>query len=127
MRWLPTLALALLGSPMAWAAKKSPEARFAEYHTKSLASTPLKLSDVSYKSLTSAPRDYSLTVLLTAMDVRYGCQLCREFQPEWEILTRSWVKGDKAGSSRVLFGTLDFSDGRDTFMSVRLRTDGSAE
>lgn len=118
MRWLPLLlSLALpFGS---FAAKKPASAdKFNDYHTKSLASTPLKLADSSYRKLTASPREYSIAVLLTAMDSRFGCRLCQEFQPEWDILAKSWVKGDKNGDSRLIFGTLDFADGRDTFMSV---------
>lgn len=122
MRLLPTLALALLGwSPtatLAAKAKASPEERFQLYHTKALSSSPIKLSDPAYRELTATPRDYAVAVLLTAMDSRYGCQLCREFQPEWELLSRSWTGGDKKGESRIVFGTLDFTDGRDIFMSV---------
>ncbi|KAH9892241.1 hypothetical protein F4778DRAFT_784607 [Xylariomycetidae sp. FL2044] len=121
MRWLPILfSLALpFGS---FAAKKSSSTdRFQDFHTKAAAS-PLKLADSSYKKLTSAPRDYSVAVLLTALDSRYGCQLCGEFQPEWDVLAHSWLKGDKNAESRLLFGTLDFSDGRETFMSLGLQT-----
>lgn len=106
------------------AAKKSPAERFNEYHTKSLSSSPLKLRDVSYKSLTTAPRDYSVAVLLTALEARFGCQLCREFQPEWDLVGKSWTKGDKVGESRLLFGTLDFADGRDVFLSVSRSREG---
>ena len=120
MRLLPTLLLTLLGTAASAAkTKKTPQERFSLYHTKSLASAPVKLSDPAYRELTGAPRDYSVAVLLTAMDSRYGCQLCREFQPEWDLLARSWTAGDKKGESRIVFGTLDFSDGRDVFMSVR--------
>lgn len=122
MRWLPfLLSLALpLGS---LAAKKSSSVdKFNEFHAKSLASAPVKLADTSYRKLTAAPRDYSVAVLLTAMDTRFGCTLCREFQPEWELLSKSWVKGDRKGESRLLFGTLDFSDGRETFVSMGLQT-----
>lgn len=100
-------------------AKKSSPERFSEYHKKSLDASPLKLSETTYKSLTTTPRDYSVAVLLTALETRFNCQLCREFQPEWEILGKSWTKGDKAGKSRLLFGTLDFADGRDVFLQVR--------
>jgi hypothetical protein len=120
MRWLPLfLSLALpLGS---FAAKKSaPVDRFKEFHAEALSSAPVKLGDASYKDLTSVPRDYSVAVLLTAMENRFGCQLCREFNPEWELLAKSWTKGDKKGESRVVFATLDFSEGRDTFVSVSL-------
>lgn len=106
----------------ALAAKKSSEERFNDFQAKQLVSTPVKLSDVTYQSLTTAPRDYSVTVLLTAMDARYGCQLCRDFQPEWELLAKSWVKGDKKAESRMAFATLDFANGRDTFLSLGLQT-----
>ncbi|KAK7429667.1 oligosaccharyl transferase subunit ost3/OST6 [Neonectria magnoliae] len=104
------------------ASKKSTTERFDEYHAKAQSSSPLKLSDVSYKSVTGAPRDYTVAVLLTAMDARFGCKLCREFQPEWDLISKSWAKGDKSGKSRMLFGTLDFTDGRDVFLSLGLQT-----
>ncbi|KAK4191095.1 hypothetical protein QBC35DRAFT_488162 [Podospora australis] len=122
MRWLPAfLSVSLLASG-SFAAKKSTEERFKSFRAKSLSSTPIKLSDPSYRELTSTPRDYAAAIVLTAMDNRFGCQLCREFQPEWDLLSRSWTKGDKAGESRLIFGTLDFSDGRDIFMSLGLQT-----
>ncbi|KAI1081347.1 hypothetical protein F5B20DRAFT_535725 [Whalleya microplaca] len=122
MRWLPLLLS--LGLPFgSLAAKKSSSTdRFGEFYSKAQASSPLKLVDTSYKKLTNTPRDYSVAVLLTAMDARFGCQLCTEFQPEWEVLGKSWAKGDKNGESRLIFGTLDFTDGRDTFVSLGLQT-----
>jgi oligosaccharyltransferase complex subunit gamma len=44
--------------------------------------------------------------------------LCREFQPEWELLAKSWTKGDKKSESRLVYGTLDFTDGKATFQGV---------
>ncbi|RYP72908.1 hypothetical protein DL771_003946 [Monosporascus sp. 5C6A] len=118
MRWLSLLLSAALPFG-AFAAKKSV---FEEYHAKALTSAPVKLSDSSYRKLTSAPRDYSVAVVLTALDQKFGCGLCHEFQPEWDLLARSWTKGDKRGDSRLLLSTLDFSDGRDTFISLGLQT-----
>ncbi|KAF4977739.1 hypothetical protein FZEAL_5787 [Fusarium zealandicum] len=121
MRFLSSLlSLALLATG-AVAAKKSPTERFSDFHAKQN-SAPLKLKDSSYKSLTSVPRDYSVAVLLTASEPRFACQLCREFQPEWNLLAKSWIKGDKSAESRLLFGTLEFTDGKDTFMSLGLQT-----
>ncbi|RCI12918.1 hypothetical protein L249_0583 [Ophiocordyceps polyrhachis-furcata BCC 54312] len=97
--------------------------RFAEYHHRlQLDAAPAILNDDSFKKLLAAPRDYAVVVLLTAQGARFGCQLCREFQPEWDLLARVWSKGDKAGEARTLFGTLDFSDGRETFISLGLQT-----
>lgn len=118
MRWLPAFVSVFLAAGTL-AAKKSSEERFQEYRTKSLSASPIKLVDSSYRSLTAAPRDYSVAVLFTALEARFGCQLCREFQPEWNLLGKSWAKGDKDGASRLIFGTLDFIDGKDIFMSVR--------
>lgn len=104
----------------ALAAKKAPVDKFTKFHTKQLSSTPLKLDDAVYAQLTSAPRDYSSVILLTALEDRFGCMLCREFQPEWDLLSKSWTKGDKQGESRLVFGTLDFNDGKNTFQSVSI-------
>lgn len=92
--------------------------KFEKYHTLSLSTTPIKLDDASYEDLTSVLRDYSTIVLLTAQDPRFGCQLCREFEPEWDLIGKSWIKGDKRGTTRVLYGTLDFGDGKETFQKV---------
>ena len=104
----------------ALAAKKSSGDRFSDYHAKQLSSSgPVKLTDKTYDDLTQKPRDYSVAVLLTALEARFGCGLCNEFQPEWDLLGKSWAKGDKMGESRLVFGTLDFLDGKNTFQSVR--------
>lgn len=117
MRFIAGFFLLLL--PLsAFGAKKPAADRFLDFHTKALSSTPLKLVDSSYDRLTTAPRDYSVAVLLTALEARFGCQLCQEFQPEWDILAKSWTRGDRSGESRLVYGTLDFIDGKNTFQSV---------
>ena len=117
MHFFKALALSLL--PLAALGAKKPAAdKFEEFHSKALSSPPLKLDDATYGKLTSTPRDYSVAVLLTALEVRFGCQLCRDFQPEWDLLAKSWTKGDKKGESRLVYGTLDFVDGKGTFQSV---------
>lgn len=115
--FLKALVVSLLPAA-ALGAKKPAVDKFQEFHTKSLSSTPLKLVDASYDRLTASPRNYSVAVLLTALESRFGCQLCREFQPEWDLLAKSWTKGDKPGNSRLVYGTLDFMDGKGTFQSV---------
>lgn len=119
MHFLKALTLSLL--PLgAFAAKKASADKFEQFHSKALSSAPVKLEDATYGQLTSTPRDYSVAVLLTALEARFGCQLCRDFQPEWDLLAKSWTKGDKKGESRLVYGTLDFVDGKGTFQSVCL-------
>lgn len=95
--------------------------KFERYRSLSR-SAPIELNDSSYEEITSKPRDYHVAVLLTAADARYGCILCREFQPEWELIARSWNKSPKPDGLQMLFGTLDFSDGKGTFQKVSSNT-----
>lgn len=113
---LPQFLTAALLPFTALAAKRASGDRFKDYRS---TSQPVKLDDTTYNELTKAPRDYSIAVLLTALEARFGCKLCNDFQPEWELLAKTWSKGDKQGQSRLLFGTLDFTDGKNTFQSVR--------
>lgn len=118
MRWFTLLTASLLPF-VALAAKKPAGDRFNDARAKSLSTgRPLKLNDASYAQLTKSPRDYGVAVLLTALEPRFGCALCRSFQPEWDLLGNSWTKGDKDGQSRLVFGTLDFVDGKNVFQSV---------
>ncbi|KAI9653019.1 MAG: oligosaccharyl transferase subunit ost3/OST6 [Alyxoria varia] len=95
-------------------------AKFRAVATK--ASGSIKLDDTSYAKLTSTPRNHTSAILLTALDPRFGCNLCNDFQPEWDMLVKSWMRGDPEGDSRVVFGTLDFLDGKQTFQSLGLQT-----
>ncbi|KAH8596398.1 hypothetical protein B0O99DRAFT_651606 [Bisporella sp. PMI_857] len=121
MHFLKALIISLLPLAVLGAKKPAPD-KFQTYHSKALSSAPLKLDDSIYGKLTTAPRDYSAAVLLTALESRFGCALCQDFQPEWDLLSKSWTRGDKKGESRLIFGTLDFSDGKSTFQSLGLQT-----
>ncbi|PHH71682.1 hypothetical protein CDD82_6380 [Ophiocordyceps australis] len=124
MRLLAALAsTCALYTSTAYAAKSSQQ-RFNDLKNieQTTAKAPLTLNDASFQIMTAAPRDFASAVLLTARDPRFGCAMCREIQPEWELLGRSWAKGDKKGDARMLFGTLDFADARDTFVSLGLQT-----
>lgn len=120
MRLLQILTAALL--PLtSLAAQKASGDRFSGYYAKQLsASAPLKIDDTAYAELTKWPRDYAVAVLLTALEAKYQCGLCRDFAPEWELLGKTWTRGDKAGESRLIFGTLDIKDGSRTFQAVRI-------
>ncbi|KAL8942102.1 MAG: hypothetical protein Q9211_001541 [Gyalolechia sp. 1 TL-2023] len=105
------------------AAKAKTMDKFEQYHSKFISGlSPLKFDDTSYETLTATPRNYSVAVLLTALEARFGCQLCRDFQPEWDVVGRSWIRGNKKGDVRLLFGTLDFADGKGTFQKLMLQT-----
>lgn len=107
---------------LALAAKKPTASKFDGYLLQAQSNTPFEIDDASYNDLTSTPRDYTVAVLLTALDARFGCQLCKMFQPEWETLAKSWMKNDRKGAAKVLFATLDFANGRTTFQKLQLQT-----
>lgn len=92
--------------------------KFATYQSLSR-SGPVDLDTASYEDLTSTPRDYYAVVILTATDPRFGCALCRDFEPEWDLIARSWNKGPKPDDLKVAFGTLDFDNGKPVFQKVR--------
>ena len=121
MKLLQSFLVALL--PLgAFAAKRaSSEADvFSSYHTKALSSPSLKLDDGSFDELTALPRNHSVVVCLTALDARFQCKMCQDFKPEWELLAKSWINGDRSNENKVLFGQLDFADGKKTFEGVHL-------
>lgn len=121
MRFLKLLALTALSWTAVTAKKATANTdRFDTYFAKQASSAPFELDEKGYNELTAAPRDYSLAVLLTARDARYACGLCKEFDPEWSILGRSWQKGDRNGEHRLLLSTVDFDNGRNVFMKVCL-------
>ena len=112
------LVITLLGSitSIAWAKPWSD--RFQKYQALSRSFAPIELDDSSYEDLIAKPRDYHVAILLTAVEPKYGCQLCRDFQLEWDLLARSWNKGANHNETRLLFGTLDFNHGKNTFQKV---------
>ncbi|EEQ28502.1 oligosaccharyl transferase subunit ost3/OST6 [Microsporum canis] len=95
--------------------------KYLKFKAASRSSGAVSLDDASYLELTAAPRDYHTIVLLTALDPRFGCDICKMFQPEWNLLTRTWNRA-KLGESKVVFGTLDFTSGRSTFQQLKLQT-----
>ena len=117
MKVLSLLLVSLL-STTTLAAKKPTGSTYETYFARAVSSTPIGIDDSGYDQVTSAPRDYSVAVLLTALEDKFGCKLCRDFQPEWNVIAKSWQQGDKKGECRTLFATLDFSNGRATFMKV---------
>ncbi|QVM12266.1 oligosaccharyl transferase subunit ost3/OST6 [Coccidioides posadasii str. Silveira] len=95
--------------------------KFTQFSSLPKSLLPIQLDDSSYNEIVSDPRDYHVAILLTAVEARYGCQLCRDMQPEWDLLAKSWNKASHP-STRLLFGTLDFDQGKAVFQKLILQT-----
>ncbi|KAJ6140443.1 hypothetical protein N7470_010448 [Penicillium chermesinum] len=117
--WAPfVLALSVVSG--VFAASSSAE-KLQKYQSLSR-SGPVDLDSAAFEELTSAPRDYFTAVILTAKDARYGCLMCREFDSEWNFISRSWNKGSKPDDLKMVFGTVDFDQGKAVFQKYMLQT-----
>ncbi|KAA8907533.1 hypothetical protein FN846DRAFT_946781 [Sphaerosporella brunnea] len=81
----------------------------------------IPLTNSLYSEIVGSPRNYTAAVLLTALDTKFGCHLCREFHPEYELLAKSWQAQHK-NNDGLFFAMLDFAKGRDTFVKLGLNT-----
>ena len=111
---LPVLTLSARAKPSV----SGTSSTFTKYQARSVTSSHLILDDRYYADLITKPRDYGFVVCLTAMASQFGCKVCQDFDPEWRTLASSWSKADRKGEKKMLFGTIDFVDGKSTFQSV---------
>ena len=117
MRYLSSILVLTLA--LGGLAIRSPNVSvYEKYYAAQGSASTIELDATAYDELTVPSRDYSLAVLLTALDKKYKCNLCQEFQPEWELIARSWKKGDKKGETRTLFATIDFDNEKTIFQRV---------
>ena len=73
----------------------------------------------------SNPREYSISIILTALNPKYGCQPCLGFDKEHKELARQWWnksenRKDKTKQMRHVFAVLDFEKGQEIFKRVSL-------
>ncbi|CAO0798278.1 unnamed protein product [Mucor circinelloides] len=78
----------------------------------------INLNSNSYDRFTEGKRDYGMVVLLTALDDQFNCAPCREFDPEYSLVAKSFQKNKK--SKDLFFGHLDFRDGQAVYQRLKL-------
>ncbi|KAK9456191.1 hypothetical protein V1511DRAFT_496807 [Dipodascopsis uninucleata] len=81
----------------------------------------IKLTDKNFDSVIDSPRDYAVAVLLTAESPQMGCQLCRQFGPDFALVGHSW-NVDHPNGDGLFFAAIDFKDGQNTFKKLQLKT-----
>ncbi|CAG8458285.1 11219_t:CDS:2 [Ambispora gerdemannii] len=80
----------------------------------------VELDSDLFDEFLAKPRNYSFVVLLTALDSSINCHPCKEFDPEFRLVARSW---EKIGTpSRLFFGILDYQNGREIFNKLKQNT-----
>ncbi|KAI9337187.1 hypothetical protein BD770DRAFT_401312 [Pilaira anomala] len=78
----------------------------------------IKLNSNSYERFTEGKRNYGLVVLLTALDSQFNCVPCREFDPEYNLVAKSFQKNKD--SKNLFFGHLDFKDGQAVYQKLKI-------
>ncbi|XP_077297336.1 oligosaccharide transferase gamma subunit [Arctopsyche grandis] len=69
----------------------------------------------------SAPRNYSVVVIFTAMAPSRQCSICRHVHDEFTIVANSF-RYSQAYSNQLFFAMVDFDEGSDIFQALRLNT-----
>ncbi|SGZ26929.1 BQ5605_C025g10000 [Microbotryum silenes-dioicae] len=82
----------------------------------------IKLDTALYDHITQSPRDYSVSILLTAMGKQFNCQPCHQVQPEYDLLAKQWQSQQKKVDENHFFAVLDFVDGQQIYQRLGLQT-----
>ncbi|GAA5898333.1 dolichyl-diphosphooligosaccharide--protein glycotransferase OST3 [Sporobolomyces salmoneus] len=82
----------------------------------------IPLDAAQYDELTSSPRDYSVSVVLTAMGSQYKCIPCHTLQPEYQLLAKQWNSAKKQDGEDHFFAYLDFATAPTIFQRLGLQT-----
>ncbi|XP_063695506.1 tumor suppressor candidate 3 [Culicoides brevitarsis] len=69
----------------------------------------------------TAPRNYSVIVMFTALQPARQCQICRHAHDEYQIVANSY-RYSMAYSNKLFFVMVDFDEGSDVFQALRLNT-----
>lgn len=137
MKLLPTAllgSLSLLGLPLladAASSASSLDSKLSKFHTLAAKSGDgvVYLNSAQYDELiggssaSSPPRNYSVSVILTALNPKFGCKPCQAFDKEHKLVASQWWnrrenKKSKAEQMRHVFAVLDFEKGQEIFKRV---------
>ncbi|BFZ24307.1 hypothetical protein BsWGS_27346 [Bradybaena similaris] len=69
----------------------------------------------------TTPKNYSVVVMLTALQPQRGCSVCKQANDEFQIVANSW-RYSQQYSNRLFFAMVDYDEGSDIFQSMKLNT-----
>ncbi|KAI9246783.1 hypothetical protein BY458DRAFT_484442 [Sporodiniella umbellata] len=78
----------------------------------------VKLNSNSFDRFTEGKRNYGMVVLLTALGPQFKCHPCRELDPEYKLISKSFQKNKN--KQDLFFGHLDFNDGQSVYHKLQL-------
>jgi len=71
--------------------------------------------------LRSPPRNYSVILMLTALQAQRQCMVCRQANDEFHIVANSW-RYSQQYSNKLFFAMVDYDEGPDVFSSLKLNS-----
>jgi len=69
----------------------------------------------------SAPRNYSIIVMFTALSASRQCAVCKQAADEYQLVANSY-RYSQLFSNKLFFAMVDFDEGPDVFQSMKLNT-----
>ncbi|KAI0690044.1 oligosaccharyl transferase subunit OST3/OST6 family [Cytidiella melzeri] len=82
----------------------------------------IKLDEHTFDSLTASTREWSATVVFTAMDPRRKCNPCKQFQPSLDAVARAWTKVPTATRDQHFFAVADFDEAGRIFTKLGIQS-----
>lgn len=67
------------------------------------------------------PRNYSVILMLTALQPQRQCSVCKQANDEFTIVANSW-RYSQQFSNKLFFAMVDFDEGSDVFQQLKLST-----
>ena len=97
----------------------APPAKLVAARSKATGLVPIE-SVADYDLIVAPPRNYSVAVLLTAVNSGVNCVPCQKFQPIYENLAKGWSKAanNKDELDSLIFSAIEFKDGKEIFQRV---------
>lgn len=82
----------------------------------------LRLNGNKFKDyVKTAPRNYSMIIMFTAMSPQRQCMVCKHASEEFTIVANSF-RYSQAYSNKIFFALVDFDEGSDVFQMMNLNT-----
>ena len=69
----------------------------------------------------SAPRNYSIIVMFTALSASRQCAICKQASDEYQLVANSY-RYSQLFSNKLFFAMVDFDEGPDVFQAMKLNT-----
>ncbi|XP_032475395.1 magnesium transporter protein 1 isoform X3 [Phocoena sinus] len=80
----------------------------------------IRMNGDKFRRLVKAPpRNYSVIVMFTALQLHRQCVVCKQADEEFQILANSW-RYSSAFTNRIFFAMVDFDEGSDVFQMIRV-------